>query len=96
MDINFRIEFEPRQIRHIAVQCPYCNNWFHGYDITHDDLIYEHEIEFAKFNCPICDRVFSVFEYNNNPFAERNKIHVVDIQYPEVYDDCLERKEVWE
>lgn len=96
MTINFRVEFEPRQIRHIAVQCPYCHKWFYGHEISHDDLRFEYEIEFAKFYCPICDRDFSVYEYNDNPYAERNKKHIENYGYPEVYNDCLRKKEVWE
>ena len=26
--INVRVEYECNPIRHLALQCPYCNNWF--------------------------------------------------------------------
>lgn len=33
MNFNVRVEYEPLPIRHIAVQCPECKNWFHGMDM---------------------------------------------------------------
>ena len=29
-NLNIRIVYEPTTIRHIAVQCPFCEKWFNG------------------------------------------------------------------
>lgn len=80
---NVRVEYESTPIRHIAVQCPSCENWFYGHDITDDSLWYGYEIGFAKFACPICGEEFSG-KYNE----ER-------VSHPAVYDGCLTKREVW-
>ena len=84
--MKIRVEYDPAPIRHIAVQCPECKNWFRGYDITKDKLSYEHQIYFAQFDCPICGKFF-----NGN-----DRLEIEETDYPDVYKDCLERKEVWE
>lgn len=90
--MKIRVEYEPRQIRHIAVQCPSCNNWFHGYGITEDLLRYEVDVHFAQFKCPVCFHIFGAnahSNYNSNMIIE-------EVGYPEIYKDCLQKKEVWE
>ena len=89
--MNIRIEYEPTPIRHIAVQCPKCNKWFYGNDITEDELSYEYQIYYAQFHCPVCDKIFGADE--NSGFAN---VHIEETSYPDVYEDCLQRKEVWE
>ena len=81
---NVRVEYEIAPIRHIAVQCPSCENWFHGCDITDDDLMYEYEIGLAIFSCPVCGEGFS---------GEHNQEHW---SHPSIYKDCLKKKEIWE
>ena len=80
---NVRVEYESTPIRHIAVQCPSCENWFYGNDITNDNLWYGYEIGFAKFTCPVCGEEFS------------GKHSEEEVSYPAVYDECLTKKEVW-
>ena len=95
MDINFRVEYDPAPIRHVAVQCPYCNKWFSGYDILAESklLRFESDLEFANFICPICDREFS--GYNPDSGFEIIKIQECD-NHMEVYKDCLKKKVKWE
>lgn len=89
--MNIRVEYECTPIRHIAVQCPKCEKWFYGRDITEDKLNYSYEIYHAKFNCPICNRTFGADKYN-----EYSSIHIEETAYPKIYKDCLERKVAWE
>ena len=89
--MKIRVEYDPAPIRHIAVQCPQCGRWFRGYDITEDKLSYEYQIYSAQFHCPVCDKIFGACEYNG--YAN---VQIKETDYPDVYKDCLERKEVWE
>ena len=87
---NVRVEYERRPIRHIAVQCPNCGKWFHGWDILKgDDLRYDHHIDFAEFVCPVCGNDFGGIQHADKP-------NIKEVGYPEVYEGCLERKETWE
>lgn len=96
MIINMRAEFDPTPIRHLAVQCPHCQNWFHGHDITDDDIQYEYQLDYATFHCPICNKDFG---HNAEPRSiwnrgsNANKINIQEESYPNVYKDCLEKKE---
>ena len=95
MTINFRAEYDPAPIRHVAVQCPYCDKWFRAYDILTESklLRFESDLEFANFTCPICDRDFSGY----NPDSGFEKIEVQEcLSHTEVYRDCLEKKVRWE
>lgn len=88
---NVRVEYEDTPIRHIAVQCPKCNKWFNGWDIvkSYSALRYEHQINWAEFECPVCGEEFGGLQHNN-------KANIREVGYPEVYDGCLQRKETWE
>lgn len=57
---NVRVELETPPIRYIDVQRPFCKEWFYGYDIVHPghDLIYEYQIPYAIFKCPLCNKEF--------------------------------------
>ena len=90
--MNVRIEYDPTPIRHIAVQCPKCEKWFRGRDITADKLQYEVNVYYAQFQCPICGKAFGANMYVD---WEKN-VHIDEVPYPHVYADCLEKKEVWE
>lgn len=90
-ELNIRIEYEPTTIRHIAVQCPFCERWFKGKDITDDRLHYEHDINYARFLCPICNKNFTA----DREYMDVD-INVEEADYPNVYKDCLQKKEVWE
>ena len=85
---NVKVEYDSTPVRHIAVQCPECNNWFRGRDITKNHLTYDFDIDWAEFDCPVCGKRFGGTRH-----ADKPKIEEVD--YPKVYEDCLERKEVW-
>jgi hypothetical protein len=39
MSFKVRIEYDRIPIRHVAVQCPACEKWFHGNDITSRNLV---------------------------------------------------------
>ena len=84
-----RVEFDPTPIRHIAVQCPICEKWFYGYDITDDELTYDYQIGFAHYRCPLCEKYFGYgTDYNNEQIEESS--------HPEVYRDCLHKQVKWE
>lgn len=89
--LNVRIEYEPTTIRHIAVQCPKCGKWFKGKDLTKDRLYYEHDINYAQFECPSCGNNFTAYR----EFMSM-EVSVEEVDYPNVYKDCLQKKEVWE
>lgn len=96
MTINYRIEYDPTPIRHIAVQCPSCGRWYHGNDITEDDLFYDYQAEMAEFQCPVCGTKFSCVDYCHDG-VEICGTHIEECgSAEEVYAGCLTRKEVWE
>jgi predicted RNA-binding Zn-ribbon protein involved in translation (DUF1610 family) len=91
---NVRVEYDRTPIRHISVQCPKCNKWFYGWDIlkgekTFDVLKYAHDINFAEFECPVCGAEFGGLQHADKP-------NVKEVVYPEVYEGCVQKKEVWE
>ena len=92
MKINVRVEYECTPIRHIAVQCPECQNWFIGYDITDDELFYSHQIYQARFECPVCGKEFCGAGGNYD-----NEFDIHECAYSnEVYRGCLQKKTTWE
>lgn len=91
---NVRVEYESTPIRHIAVQCPKCEKWFRGWDIVKGErpfnaLKYDHDINFAEFKCPVCENEFGGFDRDD-------KANIKEVDYPAVYEECLEKKETWE
>jgi uncharacterized Zn-finger protein len=80
-----RIEFEIQPIRHIAVQCPYCENWFHGRDISNKTLHDIIDVEFATYDCPICGHKF-----------DGKDLYYEEMEYEDVYKGCLTKKEFWD
>ena len=97
MNFNVRVEYECTPIRHIAVQCPKCKKWFYGSDITEDDLTYSYQIDIATFHCPVCKTEFGYNCDNNwNPLKEKDKSFIEEVSYPDVYQDCLTQKIIWE
>lgn len=84
---NIKVEYESTPIRHLAVQCPKCNNWFKGFDIIKDNCRYEHELLGSECECPKC----------GNKFRIDYKSHVEESgDFPEFYDKCLRQKTTWE
>lgn len=100
--INIRVEYDPTPIRHIAIQCPHCGKWFHGYDLIDKGewLSYDYQIQTTTFTCPICDKIFgfdainSLYSSWNKPQFEYNIQEVGSAE--ECYKDCVTKKEVWE
>ena len=90
--MNVRVEYEATPIRHIAVQCPKCEKWFNGREITYSEIHYDYQICRAQFECPICGKIFGGNEYQG--FA--NVIIQEVGSATECYAGCLQRKEVWE
>lgn len=86
--MNVRVEYELTPIRHVAVQCPKCNNWFDGREIVDDDNItYTYQLNHVDFICPVCGRIFN----------GSDGIVVKEVSSSEeVYKDCLKKKVVWQ
>lgn len=87
--IIFKVEFEPRPIRHAAVMCPTCKRWYYVNDIKIGDnrIVDELDLNYAEYKCPVCSTIFSLEEYNAD---------YIDADYPEDFSECLERKVIWE
>lgn len=85
--VNMKVEYESIPIRHLAVQCPDCGNWFLGNDIIEGDCRYNHQLYGAKCHCPKCGSEFKV-DFKSN-IEESN-------EFPEFYDKCLKQKIIWE
>ena len=88
---NVRVEYDQIPIRHIAVQCPNCEEWFHGRDIADNDLIYRRDIDIAIFNCPLCGTSFGDYDSIAFDYAE-----IKEVGYPDIYHGVRERKVTWE
>ena len=86
---NVRVEYESTPIRHIAVQCPECKNWFRGREITKDELHYDSDIHYAVFKCPVCGNEFGGMQHEDEP-------DIQEVGYYKVYEGCLEKKVVWQ
>ena len=94
---NVRVEYDSRPIRHITVQCPKCNKWFNGWDIVNsspysspfEELRYDYNINWVTFTCPVCGEEFGGMQNNHEP-------HIEESSYPEIYENVLTKKEVWE
>ena len=88
---NVRVEFDPAPVRHIAVQCPFCHNWFYGYDIVQQgqNLTYDYQIRYATFECPLCNKEFG-------SGTEHNDVQLTETSHPAVYEGCLTKKTTWE
>ena len=81
-------------IKRIAVQCPYCNNWFKGREIVRGDcrfrLRHKRRIVYETFVCPVCVKEFSGYQDDKRAI----NINIKEVSGEEVYDGCLDRKEV--
>lgn len=86
--MNVKVEYEETPIRHIAVECPECGNWFYGNDITDDNLTYIYNVRRAVFHCPVCHNTFDSLESGGLDIQEES--------YPDVYNSCLHKKVVLE
>lgn len=93
--MNVRVEYTAAPIRHIAVQCPRCDCWFNGREITTDQLSYEGDIRHAHFRCLVCNYEFGGI-FSNVKIEEVRYPEIYEVRYPEIYEGCLQRKEVLE
>ena len=86
--VQLKVEFESCPVRHLAIQCPDCNKWFHQADVTLKTWISnESEInEFTKCECPVCG---CKFDLGNVEYDET-------VSFPEFYENCATKKVVWE
>lgn len=82
-----KIVFETRPVRHVAIQCPNCEKWFYGYEITNDTLRDIIDVEFAHYKCPVCGEKFNGI--NNLDYTECADAY-------ETYKDCLTKKVTWD
>lgn len=90
--MNVRVVYDPTPIRNIAVQCPKCEKWFYGRDITTGNLYYGYELFSAQFECPVCGKIFG-----SDACRGHSNITIKEVDSSEeCYKDCLEKKVVWE
>lgn len=85
--MKVRVEYETTPIRHVAIQCPSCENWFHGYDLTDKSLHDIIDVEYATYNCPVCGSQFS---------GKENGMEIEEVSYPKVFEGVLEKKVKWQ
>lgn len=52
-------------------------------------LRYEHDINWAEFECPVCGKEFGGLQHADKP-------NIKEVRHPEVYEDCLTKKETWQ
>lgn len=91
---NVKVEYDIMPIRHIAVECPRCKKWFRGWQITNDNLTEQDDIYNADFTCPLCGEEFGYMSglYNGKKYTQ----NIEESGYPDIYKDCLTKKETWE
>lgn len=87
--INIRVEFEPTPIRHLAIQCPNCQNWFADYDICENniDIKDKYDLYFLECRCPKCHHFFE----NKN----HESLNIIECGHKEVYKNVLKKKIEW-
>ena len=84
--VKVKFETESTPIRHLAIQCPYCKNWFHGNDITIELIHYVEELYLCDCFCPKCQESFTISP--SSSFKESN-------EFPKFYEQCLHKKTTW-
>jgi predicted RNA-binding Zn-ribbon protein involved in translation (DUF1610 family) len=98
-EFNVRVEYGPTPIENIAIQCPQCNKWFIGEDITHDKLDFDYNIEYARFECPVCGKVFGHWSLTGTSFGQQHydkPIIKECYRTSDVYDGVLLKRIRWE
>lgn len=83
---KIKVEYGSIPIRHLAIQCPSCESWFMGDDITISHCSYKHDLNFEQCSCPKCGFQFGI----HSDDAEESD------EFPGFYDKCVKRKIVWE
>ena len=96
--VNMKAEFESTPIRHVSIQCPYCQKWFYGHDVTPSGtwLSYDYQLRTTTFTCPICDKNFGC-SYDSSPFGPKVEFNIEEVgSSEECYKDCVSKKVTWE
>ena len=88
MAFNVRIDHDPATIRHIAIQCPKCKEWFHGRDLTDELLTYDTDLYHVTFICPLCYTLFGKDTDYEVCCGE-------EADYPEIYVGCYQKSTVF-
>lgn len=98
--VNMRVEFDPAPIRHVAIQCPHCNRWFHGSDVAPEGewLSYDYQLETTTFTCPVCNKTFGRdYSPSFSGFCSKVEFNIKEVgSAEECYKDCLQKKVTWE
>lgn len=92
MKYKIRVDYEITPIRHLVVQCPYCENWFDAHEIIEDSRKYprwEHQIDKAEYYCPKCNCGFG----ENYEICEPEEVPIPD---EGIHHGVLRKKVVWE
>ena len=87
MEIKAKAEFESRPIRSLAIQCHSCGKWFKVYDLTDEEIHYQHEIEWGNYTCPICWKSFG---------SGKDEIQIEDSICEEIDKITINKKVSWE
>ena len=93
--IIFEVEFESAPIRHAYVTCPECGRKYCAGTITEDALHDAVDLQYAKFQCPVCGCSFSGHDPDWN-FGKMREVKIREVSYPECAKGALKKKEVWE
>ena len=91
--IVFEVEFESAPIRHAYVTCPECGRKYCASTITEDALHDAVDLQYAKFQCPVCGCSFSG---HDRDWDKMREVKIREISYPECAKGALQKKEVWE
>ena len=85
--VKVKFETESTPLRHLAIQCPYCKNWFQGDDITSERIHYVEHLPYSDCYCPICQESFSIDPYSTLEESD---------EFPKFYEQCMHKKTTWE
>ena len=89
MTVKVWVEYEPRTIRAVSIECPYCKRKFTGYALTQNSLETDIDLNFAEFQCPVCGEYFG---YVN---GKSDQLEIKETDCEEVCKGCYQKKEVW-
>lgn len=66
--INMKVDYEIQRVRDFVVQCPECNEWFRGRDISSGDnyILDVVDMAFAEYLCPLCGCEFGGYKAQKN------------------------------
>ena len=102
--VNVRVEYESTPVRHLAIQCPHCQRWFHASDVTPEGvwIRFDYEIETTTYHCPVCEEDFGFSSPYSSHFnlgygtPDKVKFNIQELgTSEEVYKDCVTKKVEW-